>query len=614
VFETWKTPGEIVREVTKRLFDKRLIFKRDRQTFVRAFEEIESVLMTSPEEFLDSAEKDIFGLIRNNLDHIEREAMELAQAIVDSEIIDDKISAAIQVRVEQYIEDSSATVMARIEEQVADKRNVLDELEVRKSLLEQELDAERQRRFDEIDSEIERRKEQLSERENQIERSRASLEEERKVLTETLEDVALKLNQGKDETVRRFLELAPLLSEMGFFQNGGPIEHTTPGESTEKMPAKITKLVLSPFVSKGVKEEREHVSELEFFEHFSNHVSASGFGHRRIDLVAFHLSFKCSDILILGGEPGTGKSSLPNLYSEALIGDESEEGNRYLHVGVSPSWVDTRDLLGFVNAFERSFQPSESGLYMHLVNAQEEEKRRGSQTGIWIACLDEMNLAQVEHYFGSFMQALERPIGQRIVPCFSPETVSDDSALKKWASLDIPASVRFVGTVNFDETTRQLSQRLLDRANLVRLKPPRISLQSSATTPIKPKGRPISLASMNEWSKRGEVIPREAARILDDIEVPLRKLGCALNPRRQRALNTFIANAPVELCSPIQALDLQIAQRILPRVRGLYRSGAQESFEQVRRILDEHGDFPESSYVMHQIAEEGMPGAMLPED
>lgn len=613
-FETWRTPGEIVRGVAKRLFDKRLIYKKDRQTFVRAFEEIEAVLLSSPDEFQDASEKDIFGLIRRNIDKIEREAAELAHAIVDSELIDDKISAAIQQRVEEHIASNSATVKSRIEEQISDKLAELEALETQKNTLEQELESERQRRLHDIEQEIARRKEQLREGELQIEKSRASLEEERKVLTETLKDVSEKLNQGKDETIRRFLELIPLLEGMNFLSTRGRVEPMQPAPGENLATSTPAKLAFSPFISKGISEDRELVSELSFFDRFSEHVSASGFGHRRIDLVAFHLSIKCNDIVILGGEPGTGKSSLPNLYSEALIGDEYEEGSRFLHVGVSPSWVDTRDLLGFVNAFERTFQPSESGLYMHLVNAQEEEERRGAQSGLWITCLDEMNLAQVEHYFGSFLQALERPIGQRLVNCFAPQTVSEDSPLRKWSSLRIPPSVRFVGTVNFDETTRELSQRLLDRANLLRLKPPRTALQSSAPVPAKPKGKPISMVSMHEWTKRGESIPREAAEILDEIEVPLKKLGCALNPRRQRALSTFIANAPAALCTPLQALDLQIAQRILPRVRGLYRSGAQDNFEQVRKILDSKGDFPESSYVMHQIAEESLPGTMLPED
>ena len=57
---------------------------------------------------------------------------------------------------------------------------------------------------------------------------------------------------------------------------------------------------------------------------FCKHVEASGFKYRRIDLASFHLSVKCSDLTVLGGLPGTGKSSLPRLYAEALAGEEGQ--------------------------------------------------------------------------------------------------------------------------------------------------------------------------------------------------------------------------------------------------------------------------------------------------
>src|SRR5262249_9658169 len=102
-----------------------------------------------------------------------------------------------------------------------------------------------------------------------------------------------------------------------------------------------------------------NVPEAEVFERFCRHVEASGFRHRRLDLAGFHLSAKCNDLTVLGGLPGTGKSSLPRLYAEALAGEEGAAGlKRYLHVGVSPSWLDMRDLLGQVNALDHRFQPA----------------------------------------------------------------------------------------------------------------------------------------------------------------------------------------------------------------------------------------------------------------
>ena len=43
-----------------------------------------------------------------------------------------------------------------------------------------------------------------------------------------------------------------------------------------------------------------------------------------------------------------------------------------------------------------------------------------------------MNLAQVEHYFSGFIQALERPEGLREVRCFSPELVVATDPFVAW--------------------------------------------------------------------------------------------------------------------------------------------------------------------------------------
>jgi len=58
---------------------------------------------------------------------------------------------------------------------------------------------------------------------------------------------------------------------------------------------------------------------------------------------------------------------------------------------------------------------------------------------------------------------------KRVLPCFSKDAVSGDAVFREHSSVKLAPSVRFVGTVNFDETTRRLSTRLLDRANLVYL-------------------------------------------------------------------------------------------------------------------------------------------------
>jgi len=350
------------------------------------------------------------------------------------------------------------------------------------------------------------------------------------------------------------------------------------------------------------------------FERFCKHVEASGFKHRRLDLAAFHLSVKCNDLTILGGLPGTGKSSLPRLYAEALAGDEFDDGQRrYLHVGVSPSWLDMRDVLGHTNALDRCFQPAESGLYQHLVCAQEEEQQRGTDSRLYFVCLDEMNLAQVEHYFSGFIQALERPHGLREVRCFSPELVSAIDPFAAWPTLRLPRTVRFIGTVNFDETTRQLSQRVLDRANLIRLRPPHL-LDAKDPAPTRATGPAVTLRNYRDWIDPSPRLDRSLGELIDRLKEPLTRLGCPLNPRRFNAIRKFVGSAPPEVLKPEQALDLQIAQRVLPQVRNLFRPGAPEALEVIKKTLEAHpSGFPESLLSLEEMGDSDYPADLLAE-
>jgi hypothetical protein len=101
------------------------------------------------------------------------------------------------------------------------------------------------------------------------------------------------------------------------------------------------------------------------------------------------------------------------------------------------------------------------------------------------------------------------------------------------------------------------------------------------------------------WIHNAE-LPAELASVIDDIGQHLRILGCPVNPRRYRAICQFVASAR-DLCSPLQALDLQIAQRLAPQIRGIFRREGQAALDAILRILENHPHkFPESTIVLRQ--------------
>ncbi|MEZ5782379.1 MAG: hypothetical protein R3D70_12275 [Rhizobiaceae bacterium] len=72
---------------------------------------------------------------------------------------------------------------------------------------------------------------------------------------------------------------------------------------------------------------------------------------------------------------------------------------------------------------------------------------------------------------------------------------------------------------------------------------------------------------------------------MGEIQPELSVLGCGITHRRQTSICRFIANAPEGLCGFDQALDMQLRQRILPQIRGLYRPGALDALARLAEKL-----------------------------
>lgn len=297
------------------------------------------------------------------------------------------------------------------------------------------------------------------------------------------------------------------------------------------------------------------------------------------------------------------------LYARALHGNETQP-ERFLSVSVSPSWLDMRDLLGHVNSLTSSFDASDSGLYPFLILAHEEYRTRRGSSPVYLTLLDEMNLAHVEHYFSGFLQAL--PSATRSIRCFDPRGVANNSPFAKWPQLTLPPSLRFVGTVNFDETTKPLSLRLLDRADLIRIEPGdlgRIRAKEVWQDNFPVDGPAISSASFQSWIE-DRPLPKPLAQILDRMRPHLEVLGSPVTPRRFRAISRFVASA-VRVTSEIEAFDLQVAQRILPQLRGLFGRTSRQRLGELKSLLTENS-LQRSSVLLEEIGRSELGGDVNP--
>ena len=79
--------------------------------------------------------------------------------------------------------------------------------------------------------------------------------------------------------------------------------------------------------------------------------------------------------------------------------------------------------------------------------------------------LDEMNLARVEYYFSDVLSAIETGVPLQLHSSAVPLEGSTGGEIR--AEILLPANLFITGTINVDETTNPVSDKVLDRASLI---------------------------------------------------------------------------------------------------------------------------------------------------
>lgn len=188
----------------------------------------------------------------------------------------------------------------------------------------------------------------------------------------------------------------------------------------------------------------------------------------RADVESLHLGLWADDqrhFAVLAGLSGTGKTQLAWNYGLALVGGESDDTKgRVLPVRVQPGWHDPAPLLGYSN-------PLAGGAYQRTEFLDFVIRATERPAELHVCVLDEMNLSHPEQYLAPLLSAMEQRGGVVELHRGGSSRHADDEDLADVPervdvpeSLVYPANLVLIGTVNMDETTMGLSDKVLDRA------------------------------------------------------------------------------------------------------------------------------------------------------
>lgn len=205
--------------------------------------------------------------------------------------------------------------------------------------------------------------------------------------------------------------------------------------------------------SDEVRWRRSDVSLKQLVEEVQSRMAASGRFYAMEDVRLFLAGLAASHLHILEGISGTGKTSLPIAFAQAV-------GGEHPVVEVQAAWRDRLDLVGSYNAFDRRYYPTD------FARALYQAATPGWRDTIVLIVLDEMNLAHPEHYFADVLSAME---SQKNLIEALPRAIGSAAALDDRRSIPIGDNVWFIGTANRDETTSTIADKTYDRSNVMEL-------------------------------------------------------------------------------------------------------------------------------------------------
>jgi len=274
-------------------------------------------------------------------------------------------------------------------------------------------------------------------------------------------------------------------------------------------------------------------------------------------------------IIILQGISGTGKTSLPYAFGKFVQKDTTV-------VSVQPSWRERTELYGYFNEFTKRYSETEFLRAIYEGNYYRDPH---------IVILDEMNIARVEYYFAEMLSILEMPRQEEWKVDVVTAVWDNDPCLINGGNVQITNNIWFVGTINNDDSTFAVADKVYDRAIPIDLDSRADAFECEKTPPIY-----VSTDKLNELFDEAKQLYPISQTSLDKLEVLnaylIKNFRLAFGNRIMKQIRDYVPCFIACGGTEMQAIDFIVAKKVLRKFESLSLGFMKDELTRFSAYLD----------------------------
>lgn len=312
------------------------------------------------------------------------------------------------------------------------------------------------------------------------------------------------------------------------------------------------------------------ISLEEFVERFRLFAASQlGLYYSRNVVRYFIASMGACRIMILQGISGTGKTSLPYAFGKFIQNDAAV-------CSVQPSWRERSELYGYFNEFTKKYTETEFLRAVYESNFCKDPQ---------IIILDEMNIARVEYYFAEMLSILELPnVEEQVIDVVNDVWENDPCQIKD-GKIQIPTNIWFVGTINNDDSTFAVADKVYDRAIPIDLDSRAVPFNEGDAEAININAD--HLQQMFEEAREKYPVSQEMLDKIDELnEYLIKHFRLSIGNRIIKQINLFVPCFVACGGTELDAVDFMIQEKVLRKFESLSLGFLKEELMKFNTYLD----------------------------